>query len=97
MDLAQDGNISLVSLLRWYNKHTHQVPGALAGVGKCPFLGILNITFKYLLDPNTWVMFNWDIYQPLFGDGFLMAWVSSTSISLALDRIFEIDANFENL
>ena len=50
MDLAQDGNISLVSLLRWYNKHTHQVPGALAGVGKCPFLGILNITFKYLLE-----------------------------------------------
>ena len=44
--------------------------GSLAGVGKCPFLGILN--FEHHLPifvgdyiPNTWVIFNWDIYQPL--------------------------------
>ena len=32
------------------------------GVGKCPLLGILNITFKYLLEMKyplfSWVMFN---------------------------------------
>ena len=40
-----------------------------AVVGKCPFLGILNISFKDLLEiihPNSRVMFDWDIYQPLF-------------------------------
>ena len=36
---------------------------------KCPLLGIWDITFKYLLEvniPNSWVMLNLDIYQPLF-------------------------------
>ena len=38
-----------------------------AGVGTCPFLGILNITFKYLLEifgdyiPNSSVMLNWTL------------------------------------
>ena len=42
-----------------------------AGVGTCPFLGILNITFKYLLEifgdyiPNSSVMLNWDINLPV--------------------------------
>ena len=38
------------------------------GVGKCPFLGIcftsLHIFVGYYI-PNSRVMFNWDIYQPL--------------------------------
>ena len=37
-----------------------------SGVGKCPFLGILNITFRYLLTLlYRRVMSNWDIYRPL--------------------------------
>ena len=40
-----------------------------AGVGKCPFLVILNITFKYLLEMKypQWLgdVKHWDIYQPL--------------------------------
>ena len=43
----------------------------VSGVGKCPFL-ILFGDFEHHLQtsvgihiPNSWVMFNWDIYQPL--------------------------------
>ena len=41
----------------------------MQGLVNVPMVGdLLNITLKYLLDyhiPNSWVMFNWDIYQPL--------------------------------
>ena len=39
------------------------------GVGKCPFLGDwfhitkTNICWRFI--PNSWLMFKWDIYQPL--------------------------------
>ena len=39
-----------------------------SGVGKCPFFGDfehhLQISVGYYI-PNSWVMLNWDIYQPL--------------------------------
>ena len=40
--------------------------GVGKGVGKCPTLGILNITFKYVLEIISPVGFNWDMYQHLF-------------------------------
>ena len=44
------------------------------GVGKCPFLEVLDITKANicwrLYSLFSWVMFNWNIYQPLFHGNF---------------------------